>query len=269
MSTPAATPPPYPGGGVLELFLLRRLGITPLLLGAVAIVATVVFGELPGEGKYSGVLQDGCHAPAFATLTLIASALLAKRPQLSRVVWRPSGAARIALAQAVAVVVLMALLGGATEILQGLVGRDEEFDDVVRDVVGASGAACLWLYVTLRGNPHASVRLGRIAALLACSVLAVYWAAPLVRCGLAYWTRDARFPILAQFQSSRDLYFVVDPANPQAASIEHLPDAAATAAALRVSLDNGRWPGMTLTEPVHDPFAATVANQRPGTPRRL
>src|ERR1700722_3726897 len=193
MSSPSATRPLRPGGGVLELLLLRRVGTTPLLLGAAAIVATVVFGELPGEGKYSGVLQDGCHVPAFATLALITSALLAKRAQLSRLGWRTGGVVRIALAQEVAVVVLMALVGGETEVVQGLGGRDEEFDDVVRDVVGASGAACLWLYVTLRGNPRAGVRLVRVAALLICSALVVYWAAPLVRCGMAYWTRDARF----------------------------------------------------------------------------
>jgi hypothetical protein len=248
-----ATHAPRAAGGVLAI-ALRRLDTTALVLMGVAIVATVVFGELPGESKYWGVLQNGCHAPAFATLALIMAALISRRGRSPVAAGSPQTRAviRTALLQAVAVVAVMLLLGSATEILQGMLGRDEEFDDVVSDVVGASGAAALWLYATLRGNSHPGARLGRIGALLACAALAAYWAAPLVRCGLGYWARDAHFPVLAQFQTQRDLYFVATgPAPPKIVPIQQSA-AAAVSSALLVTLESGRWPGLTLTEPVAD-----------------
>jgi hypothetical protein len=224
--------------------LLRRLGAIPLLGAAAAIVLTVVFGELPGTGKYSAVLQGGCHAPAFAALALIMLTLLARRPS------RAGTALRTAIMQAIAVIVVMLLLGAVTEILQGMLGRDEDLDDVISDGVGAGGAASLWLYATLRGIQSPAARLGRLASLLACAALLAFWAAPLVRCGLAYWTRDARFPVLAQFQSPRDLYFVS--ANPGPARIVPIQQSGVSSRALYVPLEGARWPGVTLTEPVPD-----------------
>jgi hypothetical protein len=210
--------------------LAGRTGVHARLLLATAIVLTVIFGELPGEGRYVGVLQDSCHAPAFAALALIALTLLQPRR----------------LAYVILVVVGLTVVGAATEIIQGLIGRDREFDDVVSDCVGASGMASLWLYATWRGT-NRGARLRRSAAVLVCLALAAYWATPLMRCGLGYWARDARFPVLAEFESTRDLYFVVtDPAPPRLVPVQQQE------LALRVALDAGRWPGLTLTEPVAD-----------------
>jgi hypothetical protein len=253
MTPVAAIPVPTPAGGVLAI-MLCRLGTVPLLLTGLAIVATVVFGELPGDGRYSGVLQDSCHAPAFAALASIMFALLARHSRRSPAADEPRTRAivRTALVQAFAVVGVMLCLGAATEILQGMLGRDAEVDDVISDVIGASGVAALWVYATLQGNPHPSARFGRGVALLACAVLAVCWAAPSVRCGLGYWARDARFPVLAQFQSQRDLYFVAADPGPARIVPNQQQAAGGPSAALRVPLDRGRWPGLTLTEVVPD-----------------
>ena len=208
-----------------------RAGVYGRLLLAAAIVLTVIFGDLPGEGKYVGVLQDGCHAPAFAALALIALTLF--RPRR--------------LGPTIGVVVGLTVVGAATEIVQGFVGRDGELDDVVSDFVGAGGMASLWLYVMWRGRTDRGTTLGRATAVLACLALAAYWTTPLVRCGLGYWARDARFPVLAEFESTRDLYFVVtEPAPSRLVPVQQ------GALALRVALDAGRWPGLTLMEPVAD-----------------
>jgi hypothetical protein len=255
MSDPSAIRTPPTAGGFLAL-LLRRVGTVPVVLLGFGIIVTVIFGELPGEGRYSAVLQDGCHAPAFAALASIMFTLLSRSGTLNAAAGsgQQRSIARLALIQAIAVIVAMLSLGAATEILQGALGRDEEVDDVISDVVGASGVAALWLYATLRGNSRASARLARIATLLACAALAGFWAAPLARCGLAYWARDAQFPVLAQFRSQRDTYFVSgDPAPPSIVRIQQrLAAENPSAGALRVALDAGRWPGMTLTEPVPD-----------------
>ena len=63
-----------------------RAGVFARLLLAIAIVLTVIFGDLPGEGRYVGVLQDGCHAPAFAALALIGFSLIQPR-RLGPVIW--------------------------------------------------------------------------------------------------------------------------------------------------------------------------------------
>jgi hypothetical protein len=244
-----------PGPAALSDRLLQRLGTGPLLIAGAAIVLTVVFGDLPGAAKYVAVLQNGCHAPAFAALSLITLAILGNRtPRQERTAASLTrAAARTPFVQAAVTVVAMLLLGAATEGLQGLLGRDAELDDVRSDVVGAIGATSLWLYAGLRQNPSIGSRVGRIGALLACAAMAGYWVSPLLQCANAYWNRDAQFPVLAQFRSQRDLYFVSSTvAAPQIVSIQQPANAGPPLTALRIGLDVGRWPGITLAEPVRD-----------------
>lgn len=250
---PASAARPGPGGDLARL--LRRIHAAPLVLVAIAIVLTVVFGDLPGEGRYAAVLQDSCHTPAFAALSLIVFTLLTRRGQrhANSGARRMRGSARVAVMQSLTVVVVMLFVGIATELWQGLVGRDAEINDAVSDVVGAGVMASIWVYATLRGPSTPGARLGRLAALLLCTALVAYWLTPITRCGLAYWTRDSRFPVLAQFQSPRDLYFVSGgPPPPAIVRIQQGATADGPPSALRVAFDRGAWPGMTLSEPVPD-----------------
>jgi hypothetical protein len=100
----------------------------------------------------------------------------------------------------------------------------------------------------------AAQRLGRRVALLACIGAVIYWSTPLVRCAAAYWHRNVRFPVLAQFQSPGDLYFA-DRGGLDDRIIAVPPALAASTGpgtALQVRLDAGRWPGITFFEPVPD-----------------
>jgi hypothetical protein len=243
---------------------------TPLLWTAgIVIVFTVVFGDLPGEGKYSGVLQDSCHAPAFAVLAFIFLSLLARRRQRSDTDASAhiNLSARALLAQGALTVGAMCLLGCATELLQGLLGRDAELDDVMSDVAGSLGATGVWSYLQLRSAGRAA-RTGRILAVLLCVAMFAYWVAPLLKCASAYWHRNAQFPVLAEFHSPRDLYFL-DRGGLDTRLVAGAPDArpGVPSEALQVTLGAGRWPGIALLEPVPDwrgYHALALALENPG-----
>lgn len=248
---PANGIPAAPPGSLL----LQRLGTGPLWLAGAAIVLTVIFGELPGEGRYLAVLQNSCHAPAFAVLSLIALTLLARHARRLEGITgaRTRPIARTVFVQSAATVTAMLLLGAATEGVQGLLGRDAELEDVVSDVIGSLGATGLWAYVQLRASAETAPRVGRSVALLACAGALVIWISPLLECAHAYWDRDMQFPVLAQFRSQRDLYFVTGSAlQGRIVAVGRGAGPGQSGTALQVVLDSGRWPGITLSEPVPD-----------------
>jgi hypothetical protein len=221
---------------------LRRFASAPapLLLAALAIVLTVIFGDLPGEGQYMAVLQNGCHSPAFAVLSLITTVLLTPR------VHSP-------LARAVLTVVAMVLVGAGTEGIQSLVGRDAELEDVANDLVGALGATSAWLYFEWRGRPGSAARIARMVAIMICAGAIAWWLNPFVQCSLAYWERGAQFPVLAQFRSPRDLYFVSSRGNDtRLVPTEKRPDGSDSGIALQTTLDSRPWPGLELSELMPD-----------------
>lgn len=220
---------------------------------AAAIVLTVIFGDLPGQAHYVAVIQNSCHAPAFAVLSLITLELLP--PQ-----------SRSAPARAGTTVAIMLLLGIATEGIQGLVGRDAELEDVINDVAGSLIATTLWLSRRWRGNAHGTTRIARMAALFVCACAGAYWLNPILQCARSYWNRQEQFPILVQFHSSSDLTFISS-----SASDTHLVDTrtGTPPQALQARLDSGPYPGITLSEPMPDwrgyhTLALDVGNPSPG-----
>lgn len=210
---------------------LRRFASAPLplWLAALAIVLTVIFGDLPGEGQYMAVLQNGCHSPAFGVLSLISLALLA--PYI-----------RTPLARAAVTVTAMVLVGATTEGIQSLFGRDAEFEDVVNDLAGSLAVTGCWLYLQWRGRPDTRARVGRCLALLVSAAAVAYWLNPFWQCARAYWHRHAEFPVLAEFHSERDLYFVSSSGT----------DTQLVGTALQADLATGLWPGFTLSELMPD-----------------
>jgi hypothetical protein len=156
------------------------------------------------------------------------------------------------LMQDAAVVLLMLVLGVTTELVQGLLGRDAELDDVVSDVVGSLGASGVWILLQLRTSRERAARAGRLVAVLVCIATFGYWIHPIVTCAAAYWQRAARFPVLAQFNSQRDFYFL----RSGGAEFRIVTTPGSTGGAadtgLDVDLDHGRWPGITLFEPAPD-----------------
>jgi hypothetical protein len=240
---------------VRDLPIVAQLRTPLLWTAAIVIVFTVVFGDLPGEGKYAGLLQDSCHAPAFAVLSLITLILLGRRAQRreAAATGQTNVSNRALLAQCALTVGAMCLVGCATELLQGLLGRDAELGDVMSDVAGSLGAASVWSYLQLRSAGRAA-RTGRVLAILVCAGVFAWWVAPLLECASAYWHRNSQFPVLAQFRSERDLYLLdrggLETRLVAAAADSQRPSAPTTA--LQVTLGAGRWPGIALLEPVPD-----------------
>lgn len=159
-----------------------------------AIVMVVVFVDLPGGRRWVEVLQDAGHVPAFALVTLC----------LARLQAGALSAPRLLRAAATAI-----LLGAAVEVLQYFLGRDASFADLGRDACGTLAAAA-FLHLHAVPAPGAAAR--RLALLLLCAALFTgLW--PLLECARAYAHRRAQFPVIADFASPLDLYFLrpVDP----------------------------------------------------------
>lgn len=198
----------------------RALRSSPLLiLVALALLTLVIFGTVPGSSRLSQAVQNAAHAPAFFALSLIVLTLL-----------RNCGASSSISSLRMRVFAICLVLGIGIEGVQALLGRDASAMDVLADALGTvAGLACF----TARG--------GR--ALIVCFVSLVAAWAPLAWCCAAYLNRYWHFPVLAEFHSSLDLYFL----RSETSSLELRSDGR-----LQVQFKSGDWPGVTIEEPQPD-----------------
>jgi VanZ family protein len=174
----------------MHYWLSRAL--TALLIAALA--AMVIYVRLPAGPHYLYVLHKLGHPLAFG---LIAWLIHTQRRGAPR--WLTT-------------LLLALLLGGATELAQAALGRDARWSDVARDGLGAAAALAMhgwWLVRRARHAASARHRPGmdRWCGLLAAMLLLAV-AAPLLWCAAAYANRALRFPVLAQFSTPLDRYFV-------------------------------------------------------------
>ena len=217
----------------------RRWGAAPLWILAGAIILTVIFGDLPGTALYVAVLQNGCHAPAFAVLSWIALTL-------------PARHIRTPPARAALTIGAMLLIGVATEGIQSLIGRDAELEDIINDVIGSLGAVSIWLYLQYRARTESHARIWRVGTLLIALGTAAFWLTPLAQCAHAYWMRQTQFPVLAQFRSSADMAFITSSGTDTRIVAAPRDETRGSELALQTTLEPGPWPGITLAEPVGD-----------------
>ncbi|WP_332654676.1 hypothetical protein [Brevundimonas sp.] len=99
-----------------------------LRLTAVAILSvslTLMIGPFGGAEAASGVWDKGAHFIVFGLILWSFGVLFRRLPRLL--------AAALALA-----------LGGAVEIVQGMVGRDASWGDLLADGLGIAAALLLW-----------------------------------------------------------------------------------------------------------------------------
>ncbi|MCC7463310.1 MAG: VanZ family protein [Gammaproteobacteria bacterium] len=165
-----------------------RVPLRPLLVLCAALAA-VMFVDLPGGRRWLEVLQDAGHVPAFALITACLLRL------------QPGAMTALRLARAVAAALL---LGATVEVIQFTIGRDASWADIGRDACGALAAAAWLLW---RDAPAARRRARRLALLSLCAALLIgFW--PLIECARAYRHRQERFPLIADFSSPLDLYFL-------------------------------------------------------------
>jgi hypothetical protein len=200
------------------------------------VVLVVVFGDLPGRWLFVGELQNSAHVPAFGT---VAALLLLSFRRLS-IASRWSSLTRYVIAVSVATAI-----GAVIELVQGALHRDMSLEDVFHDVLGA--LIGVGLMQTFKWEP-ASNRLRKSSALLACAALLTA-TFPVAWSAASYIRRDREFPILLQFTSPLDRYFLYDcAAKREFSKIEPF----ANEPALVVKLDGSCRKQIGLAEPRSD-----------------
>lgn len=208
-----------------------------LFLVCAATLGAVIFLDFPGGLRYSDAVQNWAHAPAFAVVVLGLLSLFSARSR------RPVSIQGYGIAGAVAV-----LLGIAVEIVQGFLNRDADPLDVLQDTLGIVAALAL----------HAAWSSGRGTrkwALHLVATMAIIWAcAPLGVCAAAYWHRAQQFPVIVDFRSPLDLYFLRQFAPPLERRMLPAPFSGEEARELTLFAPYGDhpWPGVVFEEPQPD-----------------
>jgi hypothetical protein len=226
-------------------------------MAAAGLIALTIFGQLPGSTKLWETLQNSAHAPVFVALSLIVLRFLS--PETAPICGRRRHYVKTLLA--------CLCIGTAIELVQALLGRDASVHDVVNDMAGA----IIGILASAIGGPperkHPAAVKRVLGALALLGIAATM--APLAWSAAAYRNRQVRFPVLAEFSSSLDLYFWQD--SMPNFELRRLPREWARVrneSALYVPLPNARWPGIELTEPVpnwsaYRSFCADVINSAP------
>jgi VanZ family protein len=164
-----------------------------------ALLSAVVFVQTPGGSVFFHVLQKLGHPVTFAVICLLVMSL---RGGVGR------GERRSRFAEYASAFTITVALGSATEIAQHFVHRDPSVLDVLRDALGAAVALAARLAIERKDAPSAFGRRVRGGAATVCLVGLVIIVAPVAWCLAAYVSRDLRFPVLWQFNSALDMYFL-------------------------------------------------------------
>jgi VanZ family protein len=199
-----------------------------ILVALFVVVATLLFMQLPVPPTYAGrTIENAGHMPVFFLVTIGLLVVL-------RTDFEFGGARLYALAGLTG-----AALGFLSEVIQEPLARDASWEDVFSDVVGAVCALAVYAVFDRRSGLKRGTRLASFVVALACLV---FYFAPLVRMTVAYVHRNAQFPVLADFRSPMAQQWMVG----------YGTDSSLGADALEVVFARGRWPGVSLREPVPD-----------------
>lgn len=192
------------------------------------VVAALLFARLPIPPTYAGrAIENAGHLPVFLLVTLGLLTVL-------RADYRIEGARLYALAGLLGVG-----LGFLSELIQRPLARDASWEDVFADAMGTVCALALYALFDRRTVMAKPVRLMALGVALLCIVVYV---APLVRMTRAYVHRNGQFPVLVDFQSSIELFWIVG----------YGINRDISRGALDVDFTADEFPGVSLHEPVPD-----------------
>jgi hypothetical protein len=188
----------------------------------------LLLAQVPVPPTFAGrVLENAGHTPLFILITLT-------------LLWWLRIDRQIAGLRSYAVAGLIGVgLGILTEILQTPLHRDGSWEDVIADT---AGVACALALASLFDRFVAIPRWVRLVALLVALACLAAWLEPIVRMTRAYWHRNGQFPVLADYRSSDELYWIV--------GYGVHPDI--DRGALDVQFAGEKFPGVSLHEPVPD-----------------
>ena len=209
---------------------------------AILLVA-VVFAPVPGHSVWLSRVHDFAHGPIFGCVAVLTLVGLRRWPPFARWSWLRQYAIALGVASA---------LGLLTEAAQIPAGRDASWLDLRHDVLGAVAVLALFALVdpVLRSRRSWTAR----GALLAIGVaLLGFLAAPTLRAAVEYRDRRMSFPVIADFSSSVDLYFIwriasIVEAAPTPEAVRRYPGEAGA----RVRFLPQRYAGVQFHEPFPD-----------------
>jgi hypothetical protein len=198
------------------------------LCGFVLVAAALLFVPLPIPPTYAGrTIENAGHTPLFLIATLFVLFVLRHDLQVAgaRLYW------------------LAGIIGmGAgllSEAIQKPLRRDASWEDVFADAVGVLFALALFALFDRRAAIGKGTRLAAATVALVCAVM---YLEPIVSMARAYLHRNGQFPVLADFSSSTELYWVVG----------YGVNRDIVRGALEVTFDADKFPGLSLHEPVPD-----------------
>ena len=190
------------------------------------LAAVLLFVPLPISPSYMGrTLENAGHTPLFLLATFILLVVL-------RGDFHVEGLRLYTFAGLVGVGA-----GALSEIIQKPLQRDASWEDVFADAVGV--ACALALYALFDRRVGKTTRATALLVALACAAL---YLAPIVSMTRAYLYRNGHFPVLADFASSTELYWVVG----------FGVNRELVRGALDVDFDSDVFPGVSFHEPVPD-----------------
>jgi len=140
----------------------------------------------------------------------------------------------------------LCLAGLASEIAQWFTGRDASLLDLANDAVGTTltlGVLALW-----RREPFAVRRWSALSIVVILCLAALWVVVPIAWTAAAYAQRRLQMPMLWQYHSPLDLYFLSRPDR----NITPVSMAQCDAKSLSVKLGARRYPGLRLYEPYPD-----------------
>ena len=194
----------------------------------VVVAAALLFVPLPIPPTYAGrTIENAGHVPLFLLATI--AVLLVLRHD-----FRIEGARLYALSGLIGMGA-----GLLSEIVQRPLRRDASWEDVFTDAVGV---VCALALLALFDRRPGVGRATRITASLVALVCIVTYLEPIVSMTRAYLHRNGQFPVLANFASSTELYWVVG----------YGVNRDLVRGALDVDFDAEPSPGVSLHEPVPD-----------------
>jgi VanZ family protein len=214
-------------------------------LVTLVIIAIVSIAPAPGASRLDGDSHDLAHVLVFGVLGLVLSRTL-RRSAADR-----PGRVAVTLVSLAAGLVF----GAGTEYAQGLLGGIPSWGDVARDVLGSAVGSSVAFALERTTAPGAR---GRFWAAALLGIVIGGW--PLAQTLLDYRAREALFPVLLEPTEPRSLSFASTPGGEPV--LEALPSglqrldavagASAAPRAIRIPLDRGNWPGLSLYEPARD-----------------
>ncbi len=209
--------------------MLKPRLLTAILFASILLILLVV--PMPGSGREFRYVGDTLHVPSFALLGALLFRLFQHRIRRPPIV--------IALTS----LFVVALFALSTEAVQSFVGRQPSWQDVAADLLGGAGGILLTHSLLAESRRQRALC---IAAGLICFAIGV--AGPLTILADAAIQR-AEMPRLASFEHSLELSRWVH----GGCHIERVQEKATHgSSSLRVDLQVGIYPGVTLAHPVRD-----------------